>query len=93
MIRAVGERILVRIVEKEKPKGILIMPNEKEEYQVGLVLSIGEDVWLYPEKSQPVKIGDYVWSRKYAGLLVEFDGEQLISLEWKEILAACEEYK
>lgn len=90
MIQAVKERILVRIVEIKKEKGILIMPDDKKDYQIGHVVSTGADL-VDPTGINEIAVGDYVYTRKYAGLLVEFKGEEYVSLDIKEILAVSEE--
>ncbi len=86
MIKSYGERILVRIVEvpKEK-KGLLIMPEDKKDFQIAQVVDTLADDYLF--------IGDYVYTRKYSGLLIEYDGVEYVSLDRKEILAYSKELK
>lgn len=95
MITAYGERILVRIVEKEKAKtGVLILKDEKKDFQIGQVVSIGSDIIFYDDLEEtPVHVEDYVYTRKYAGLLIEYDGVEYVSLDTKEILAFSKELK
>lgn len=94
MINAYGERILVRIVELEKKKGVLIIPDEKKDYQIGQVVSLGAALAFEGIPTDaPVFIGDYVYTRKYAGLLIEYDGIEYVSLDTKEILAYSKELK
>lgn len=94
MIQAYGERILVRIVELEKKKSLLIVPDEKKEFQVGQIVSMGADLPLFEANESGFMItGHYVWTRKYAGLLIEYDGIEYVSLDQKEILAYSEELK
>ena len=88
MIQAFGERILVRIVETEKKKSLVIVPDEKKEYQVGQIVSIGGDLPLSESNEGGfMEPGSYVWTRKYAGLLLEYDNIEYVSLDSKEILA------
>lgn len=94
MIEAFGDRILVRIVEIEKKKGLLIVPDEKKDFQIGQVFSIGYDASLFEHSLDAyLDVGDYVYTRKYAGLLIEYDGIEYVSLEQKEILAFSGELK
>lgn len=94
MIEAFGERILVRIVEIEKKKGILIVPDEKKDFQIGQVVSIGPDSYIFEaDRGDYITVGSYVYTRKFAGLLLEYDGVEYISLDPKEILAFSEELK
>jgi co-chaperonin GroES (HSP10) len=92
MIQAFGERILVRIVETEKKKTLLIVPDEKKEYQVGQIVSIGGDLPISESNEGGfMEPGSYVWTRKYAGLLLEYDSVEYVSLDSKEILAFSSE--
>lgn len=91
MIRSIRDRILVRIIEIEKPKGLLIMPSEKKEFQIGHVMAVGGDIDGWEGMGQEIHIGDYVYTRKFAGLLIEYKGEEYVSLDIKEILAVSSE--
>jgi len=94
MIQSYGERILVRIVEKEAKKGPLILHDEKKDFQIGQVVSIGEGLQYDGEGFfNSMQIDDYVYTRRYAGLLIEYDGIEYVSLDTKEILAYSEELK
>lgn len=95
MIQAYGERILVRIVEKEKEKsGILILKEDKKDFQIGQIVSIGFDVAEFESNEGGTTcVDDYVYTRKYAGLLIEYDGVEYVSLDTKEILAFSKELK
>ncbi len=88
MIQAFGERILVRIVEPEKKQGLLIVPDEKKDFQIGQIVSIGADLPLSESNEGGfLGPGHYLWSRKFAGLLIEYQGVEYVSLDPKEILA------
>jgi len=88
MIQSFAGRILVRIVETEKKKSLVIIPDEKKEYQIGQIVSIGGDLPIIESQDGGfMKPGSYVWARKYSGLLMEYDGIEYVSLESKEILA------
>lgn len=95
MIKSYGERILVRIVEMPREKkSLLIMPDEKKDFQIGKVESIGFDMPVFESNEGGyLNVGDYVYTRKYAGLLIEYDGIEYVSLDKKEILAFNEELK
>lgn len=94
MIQAFGKRVLVRLVEKEKKKGCLLLPEEKREHQIGRVVSIGADLYLYEASTEGfIAEGDYVYTRKYAGLLLEYDDVEYVSLDSTEILAVSKELK
>jgi chaperonin GroES len=94
MIQAFGERILVQIVEKEKKQGVLIVPDDKNEFQIGKVTSIGPDLPLVESNEGGfLETGNFVYTRKYAGLLIEYEGVEYVSIDHKEILAFSKEMK
>jgi co-chaperonin GroES (HSP10) len=94
MIQSYGDRILVRIVEKPQPKGLLLLTREEKEFQIGRVESIGADLPIFESnEGGTLEVGDYVYTRKFAGLLLEYDGVEYVSLDAKEILAFSKELK
>jgi len=87
MIYAGPGRVLAKLVEiKQEKKGILIVPDKEKDYQVAQIHSSECDTELFQE-------GYYVYTRKYAGLLVEIAGEEYVSFKMDEILAVSEELK
>lgn len=84
-IKAFRERVLVKIVSIEKKKGILIVPDEQKDFQIGEVMAVGKQV--VKDYKDEIKVGDYVYTRKFAGLLLEYDSEEYVSLKLDEILA------
>lgn len=82
MIESVTGRVLVKLVEVEEKKSALIIPSKEKEYQIGIVVSSD----IYEDEV-------YVWSRKYAGLILEHDGVDYVSLHKDEILAWSDELK
>jgi co-chaperonin GroES (HSP10) len=84
MISAYLNRVLVKVVELEAKQGLILVPKDKKEYQIGEVVS---------SCLENVSKGQYVYTRKFAGLIVEYDGVQYVSLDEKEILAISNELK
>lgn len=93
MIASCNDRVLVRIVEKEEKPSLIIVPDKKKEFQIGQIVAIGNDVFSNGDVTRSLRNGDYVYTRKYAGLLLEYDDVEYVSLEIKEILAFSEELK
>lgn len=82
MIESATDRILVRLVEVPVPKSNLIIPTKDKQYQIGRVVS-----------SDAYETGIYVWSRRYAGLILEYDEMEYVSLSKEEILGWSNELK
>lgn len=86
MIRAPNDRILVRIVEVEKKSGNVLLISDKKEFQIGHVISVGYEI-------TDIEEGNFVYSRKFAGLLVSYDNVDYVSLRDDEIIAVSKELK
>jgi chaperonin GroES len=90
-IRPLEDRILVRPEEGEEtlPSGIVIPDTAKEKPQEGTVLAVGpgrrgDDNELIP---MDVKEGDRVLYSKYGGTEIKFEGEDLLILSGRDVLA------
>ncbi len=85
-VKPLGERLLIKPV-KEEPKtvgGIVLPENTKEKPQTAEVIEIGtsDDI--------TVKVGDTVIFSKYSGNEIKLDDEELILIDWNDILAKIE---
>jgi chaperonin GroES len=90
-IRPLEDRILVRPEEGEEtlPSGIVIPDTAKEKPQEGTVLAVGagrrgDDNELVPME---VKEGDRVIYSKYGGTEIKYEGEDLLILSARDVLA------
>ena len=85
-INPLGARVLIKKLEAdEKTAGGLILTSaNKEDSQVAEVLAVGEGT---PDEKMLVSKGDKVIFSKYGGTEVKYDGEELIIIEQKDILA------
>lgn len=90
-IRPLEDRILVRPEEGEETtiSGIVIPDTAKEKPQEGTILAIGpgkrsETGDLIP---MDVKEGDRVMYSKYGGTEIKVDGEDLLILSSRDVLA------
>jgi chaperonin GroES len=93
-IRPLKDRVLVvRIEEKEKTTGGIIIPDTaKEKPQKGEVIAIGPGKWDEKGKRIPleVKKGDRVLFGKYAGNEIKVDGVEHLIMSEDDILGIIE---
>ena len=93
-IKPLHDKILVkRIVEDEKTKGGIIIPDTaKEKPMEGKVIAVGAGKTLKDGSKRPlvVKEGDRILFAKYAGTEIKFDGEEHIIMSEEEILGVVE---
>lgn len=79
MLKAIGNRVLVRPIIKKEASGIVVPDNaEKEKPACGEVLDAGE--------CTKIKVGDKVIFRKYAPEEVEDGKETLLIIEETDVL-------
>jgi chaperonin GroES len=90
-IRPLEDRILVRPEEGEETtaSGIVIPDTAKEKPQEGTVLAVGpgrrgDDNELVP---MDIKDGDRVLYSKYGGTEIKYEGEDLLILSARDVLA------
>ena len=88
-VKPLGDRVLLKKEEAEEKtaSGIILTGNAKEAPQWATVVAVGpgtEDVKM------EVKKGDKVLYSKYAGTDVKLDGEELLLVAQKDILAIVE---
>ncbi|HLM76914.1 MAG TPA: co-chaperone GroES [Rubrobacteraceae bacterium] len=85
--RPLGERALVRIMEREEttPTGIVLPDTAKEKPQTAEVIAVGED------DDVKVSQGDIIVFAKYSGTEITLDGEDYMILDADDILGVVEE--
>ena len=85
-----GDRVVVRAEDREEalPSGLVIPDTAKEKPQEGVVLAVGPGAY-YEGKRVPmdVKEGDRVIFSKYGGTEVKYEGEEVLILSERDILA------
>jgi chaperonin GroES len=90
-IKPLEDRILVRPDEGEETtvSGIVIPDTAKEKPQEGTVLAVGPGKRSDTGDLIPmdIKEGDKVVYSKYGGTEVKFDGEELLILSARDVLA------
>ncbi|HEX5512495.1 MAG TPA: co-chaperone GroES [Actinomycetales bacterium] len=93
-IKPLEDRIVVKAVEAEQTtaSGLVIPDTAKEKPQEGEVLAVGPGRVDDNGQRVPidVKVGDRVIYSKYGGTEVKYDGDELLILSARDVLAVVE---
>ena len=93
-LRPLGDRVVVQPTpgEETTTSGIVIPDTAKEKPQEGTVLAVGPGRTLDDGKREQIDVGkgDKVLYAKYAGTEFKLDGEDLLIVSQKDILAVVE---
>lgn len=93
-IKPLGDRVLIKALEREEKtkSGIVLPDTAKEKPQEGRVLAVGTGKVLENGTKIPleVQVGQKVIFSKYAGTEVKVDGEEMMILNERDILAVVE---
>ena len=86
--KPLGERALVRIVEREEKtvSGIVLPDTAKEKPQTAEVVEVGEF-----ENGVKVNQGDVIVFAKYSGTEINLDGEDYMILDADDILGVVQD--
>ncbi|MFK7603216.1 MULTISPECIES: co-chaperone GroES [Deinococcus] len=95
MLKPLGDRVLVEIVEDTEQKtagGLFVPDSAKEKSQRGKVIAIGTGKMLDngTRVALDVKEGDTVYFAKYGGTEVTLEGKNYSILAERDILAIVE---
>ena len=89
-LKPLADRVLVRAEDTEEslPSGLVIPDTAKEKPQEGTVLAVGPGAYHEGKRiALDVKEGDRVIFSKYGGTEVKVEGEELLLLSERDILA------
>ena len=93
-LRPLGDRVVIEPIPREDmtKSGIVLPDTAKEKPQEGKVIAVGPGKTLDDGKREAidVKAGDKVLYAKYAGTEFKLDGEDLLIVSQKDILAIVE---
>ncbi len=93
MIKPLNDNVLIKKeeVENKTASGIILSSTPKTEYNVGIVVAVGEGK-MVDGKREPmtVKVDDKVIFEKYATTEVEFEDEKYYVISESKILAIVE---
>lgn len=95
MLKPLGDRVLVEIVEDTEQKtagGLFVPDSAKEKSQRGKVIAVGSGKMLDngTRVALDVKEGDTVYFAKYGGTEVTLEGKNYSILAERDILAIVE---
>lgn len=94
MIKPLGERIVIKVVEETEQTtgGIFIPDSAKEKPQKGEVVAVGLGKMNDKGEREPmdVNVGDTILYAKYSGTDVKVDGTEYKILSIKDALAVIE---
>ena len=94
-LRPLGDRVVVQPTPREEmtKSGIVLPDTAKEKPQEGTILAVGPGRTLDDGKREPidVKEGQKVLYAKYTGTEFKVDGEDLLIVSQKDILAVVED--
>ena len=93
-VKPLGDRVLIKALEREEKtkSGIVLPDTAKEKPQEGRVIAIGSGKMLDNGTKVPleVQVGQKVIFSKYAGTEVKIDGEEMMILNERDVLAIVE---
>ena len=93
-IKPLGDRVLIKALEREEKtkSGIVLPDTAKEKPQEGRVIAVGSGKMLDngTKVALEVQVGQKVIFSKYAGTEVKLDGEDMMILNERDILAVVE---
>ncbi len=93
MIKPLGDRVLVKMVEAETTtkSGIILNTGSQEKPQIAEVVAVGPGGMIDGEKIEmQVKIGDKVITGKYSGTEVKYEGVEYLIVRQSDVLAIVE---
>jgi chaperonin GroES len=90
-LKPLGDRIVVKPQDEDESRtasGLVIPDTAKEKPQLGEVLAVGPGEFKDGERVPvDVNVGDVVFYSKYGGTEVKHDGEELLILSSRDVLA------
>lgn len=93
-VKPLGDRVVVKALEQEeRTRGGIVLPDTaKEKPQQGEVLAVGSGAVLENGERRPleVKAGDRVIFSRYAGTEIKLEGEEVLILSERDILAVIQ---
>ena len=94
-LKPLGSRVVVKALEREEitKSGIVLPDTAKEKPQEGKVLAVGPGRILDDGKREAIDVstGERVLYAKYAGTEFKIDGEELLIISQKDILAIVQD--
>ncbi len=88
-IKPLGTRVVIKemVAEEKTASGIVLPGSAQEKPQMAEVLAVGPGT---DEVKMELKVGDKVIFSKYAGTDVKYNGEEIMIMDQRDILAIVE---
>ncbi len=93
MIKPLGDRVLVKMIEAESTtkSGIILNTGSQEKPQIAEVIAVGPGGMIDGEKVEmQVKVGDKVITGKFSGTEVKYEGVDYLIVRQYDVLAIVE---
>ncbi len=94
MLKPLGDRVVIRVLEKEEKtaSGIFLPDTAKEKPSQGEVIAVGNGKVLDngSRQAMDVAVGDKIIFSKYAGTEVKLEGKDYLIVSERDILAVVE---
>jgi chaperonin GroES len=94
-LKPLGDKVVVRPTQREETtkSGIVLPDTAKEKPQEGVIIAAGSGRVLDNGErlALEVHVGNKVLYAKYAGTEIKIDGEELLILSEKDVLAVVED--
>ena len=86
--KPLGDRVLVKPIERETMKGGIIIPDTAKEKPLhGSIVATGKGT---KDEEMVLKAGDEVLYGKYAGTELEYEGVKYLMMRQSDVLAVIE---
>ncbi|MGX7091742.1 co-chaperone GroES [Hutsoniella sourekii] len=88
MLKPLGKRVVIKVAEAEETtaSGFVLPSSAQEKEQLGEIVAVGPDI----EPKDGVAVGDTVYYKSYAGTTIEYEGQEYLISEHKDLLAVVE---
>ena len=85
-IKPLGSKVVIKemVPEEKTSSGIVLVASAQEKPQMAEVLAVGSGT---DEVKMELKVGDKVIYSKYAGTEVKFNGDEVMIMDQRDILA------
>jgi len=93
MIKPLGDRVLIKMIESEETtkSGIILSSGAKERPQIAEIIEVGPGETVDGKTVEmTVKKGNKVIVNKYSGTEIKYEGEEYIIVKQADVLAIVE---
>lgn len=80
----INDKIIIKLINEDNKNKNILIPEQKEKSNEGLIISISEDINFYKTK---IKLGDKVIFNKFSGQNIKINNENYLIIRKEDILA------